>query len=112
MSFRLLLDEDIDLQLASALRNAGCDAVHVQEIERKGKSDSQQLEFAIKEKRAAFTHNRYDFVQLHNQYVKDSIEHFGIIVAKRCLFSVLYRRILLLMEEETPESIMNCLKFI
>jgi predicted nuclease of predicted toxin-antitoxin system len=44
---KLLLDEDVHLGLASALRKRGYDATHVQELARTGRSDREQMEYAI-----------------------------------------------------------------
>ncbi|MEI6430330.1 MAG: DUF5615 family PIN-like protein [Pseudanabaena sp. ELA607] len=38
---KLLLDEDVQLDLASALRKRGYEATHVQELGRKGRSDRE-----------------------------------------------------------------------
>ncbi len=38
---KLLLDEDVHFNLASALRKRGYDAIHVQELDRKGLSDRE-----------------------------------------------------------------------
>jgi predicted nuclease of predicted toxin-antitoxin system len=46
MKIALLIDEDVHSGLAHALRKRGYDAVHAQELDRKGRSDSQQLRFA------------------------------------------------------------------
>jgi predicted nuclease of predicted toxin-antitoxin system len=44
---KLLLDEDVQLDLASALRKRGYEAIHVQELGRKGRSDREQIEYAV-----------------------------------------------------------------
>ncbi|MBI2559710.1 MAG: DUF5615 family PIN-like protein, partial [Planctomycetes bacterium] len=43
MKIKLFLDEDVPLAVALALRKRGYDVVHVQELGRKGKPDSEQL---------------------------------------------------------------------
>lgn len=55
MKIKLLLDEDTQLVLAQALRKRGYDAIHIQESDRKGLSDSQQLQYAIVSERCFFT---------------------------------------------------------
>jgi hypothetical protein len=50
MKIELLLDEDVYSGLAHALRKRGYDVIHAQELDRKGKSDSDQLLFAIQHK--------------------------------------------------------------
>jgi predicted nuclease of predicted toxin-antitoxin system len=43
----LLLDEDVRVLLADILRQRGYDAVHVLEVGRGGKSDPEQLAYAV-----------------------------------------------------------------
>jgi len=77
MKLKLFLDEDIHNGLSHALRQRGFDVVHAQDLERKGKSDSQQLAFAVQEERCLVTFNVRDFVLLHNQYAGQNKEHWG-----------------------------------
>lgn len=46
-TIKLLLDEDVWVGLAEALREDGVDVVTVTELGRKGLSDEEQLAFAI-----------------------------------------------------------------
>ena len=65
MKLKLFLDEDIHTGLSHALRQRGFDVVHAQDLKRKGKSDSEQLAFAVQEERCFMTFNVRDFVNLH-----------------------------------------------
>lgn len=56
-SISLLLDEDVRPLIAEILRERGYDVIHVFEFDRGGRSDSEQLGFAVTEKRAILTHN-------------------------------------------------------
>ena len=56
----LLLDEDVRPLLAEILRQRGCDAVHVLEVGRGGKSDPEQLAYAVSQGRVMLTHNIRD----------------------------------------------------
>ncbi|NIA12073.1 MAG: hypothetical protein GWP10_20705 [Nitrospiraceae bacterium] len=47
MKVKLFLDEDVHSGLAHALRKRGYNVIHAQELDRKGRSDSDQLLFAI-----------------------------------------------------------------
>lgn len=49
MKVKLFLDEDVHFALAITLRKRGYDVIHAQELQRKGKSDDEQLSYAIKE---------------------------------------------------------------
>jgi len=90
----LLLDEDIQIALATALRKRGVDALHVQELERKGMTDFEQLIFAAHEQRCFVTYNVKDFVILHNNFVNAGREHWGIFVSKQLAIGELLRRLL------------------
>jgi predicted nuclease of predicted toxin-antitoxin system len=80
---KLLLDEDVYLQLSIALRRRNYDVIHVQECNRKGFSDIEQLNYAIEEERCIITFNIKDYILLHNKYNNENIEHFGIIVTPK-----------------------------
>jgi len=80
VKIRFFLDEDVHAELSHVLRKRGFDVLHAQELERKGKTDREQLDFAIKEKRCIFSFNVRDFVILHNQFLRENREHEGIIV--------------------------------
>ena len=82
MKVKLFLDEDIHFALAIALRKRGYDVIHAQELQRKGKSDDEQLSHATKEKRCLFSFNVKDFVLLHNKYAQNRWEHYGVILSK------------------------------
>jgi predicted nuclease of predicted toxin-antitoxin system len=64
----LLLDEDVRPLLAEILRQRGYDAVHVLDLERTGKTDAEQLEFAVSQQRSILTHNIRDFLGLDRRY--------------------------------------------
>jgi len=55
MKIELLIDEDVHSGLANALRRRGYDAIHAQELDRKGRSDSEQLRLASEQGRCLFT---------------------------------------------------------
>ena len=47
MKIELFLDEDVHSGLAHALRKRGYDAIHAQELERKGRSDNDEEPFRV-----------------------------------------------------------------
>jgi uncharacterized protein with PIN domain len=65
MKIRLYLDEDVDVALASALRQRGIDVLTTQEAGKRQQTDEAQLEYAVQAGRVFFTHNRGDFARLH-----------------------------------------------
>jgi len=76
MKIKLFLDEDVQVALAQALRKRGYDVVHAQELNFKGKSDSAQLRYAVKQKRCLLSYNVKDFVLEHNEYILERKKPF------------------------------------
>ncbi len=104
MKIELYLDEDVHSGLAHALRKRGYDAIHAQELDRKGRSDLDQLRFAVQQKRCLFTFNVKDFVILHNQHAKKQQEHWGIIVSKQLPFRETMSKLLSLLQRTAKET--------
>ena len=86
MKIKLYLDEDVPLAFAQALINRGVNVVTTQQEKNKGKSDLEQLNYATKDGRTILTHNKRDFMILHNEYLRRGKEHAGIILYKVSLF--------------------------
>lgn len=78
---RLYLDEDVFSAVALGLRRRGFDVVTTIEAANRERSDFEQLEFAVAERRCLFTFNRGDFANLHTQRIAAGQHHFGIVVA-------------------------------
>lgn len=70
-------DEQFPLPVVRYLRELGHDVLTVQEAGKAGQGipDDEVLAFAITQKRAVLTLNRYDFARLH----RNSTSHFGIV---------------------------------
>ena len=112
MQIQLLLDEDVHATLAPALCKRGFDAVHIQEINRKGYSDRDQLEFAVTQGRCLLSFNVRDFVILHNEFVATTQEHYGILVSPQLPIGVALRRVLVILNTRTAEQLQNQLQFL
>lgn len=112
MKVKLFLDEDVHSALAIALRKRGYDVIHAQELQGKGKSDDEQLSYAIKEKRCLFSFNVKDFVLLHNKYVQNRWEHYGIMISKQLTVGETMRRLLKILQIFSQASIKNRLEFL
>lgn len=109
---RLLLDENVHERLAEALRQRGFDAVTANEVGRKGRPDSEQLEFAISQGRALLTFNVVDYERLAIEYFQKNREHFGIIVSPQRDFRYLVRKVLKLLQERQAEDLKNQLIYL
>jgi hypothetical protein len=112
MNLRLLLDEDVHLGLAAALRKRGYDVVHVGEKGRLGGSDNAQFEYALKTNRCFVTFNVGDFVQLHNRWMEAGLEHHGIVVSRQVPIGEALRRLLVLLNAQNASSIRGQLLFL
>ncbi len=103
----LYIDEDVRLMLAEILRNRGYNAAHVLELNREGKSDEEQFEYAVKHGMAILTYNIGDFSILYKAYAEGNKTHYGIIVSEQLPFSELLRRALKFLSSNTAESLLN-----
>jgi len=112
MKLKLFLDEDVHTGLAHALRQRGFDVVHAQDLKRKGKSDSEQLALAVQEERCLVTFNIMDFILLHNQYVGQNKEHWGIIVSKQMPIGETLKRLLKKVGLATQTDFKNRIDFL
>jgi hypothetical protein len=112
MKIQLLIDEDVHSGLAHALRKRGYDVIHAQELDRKGRSDSDQLGFAIEQGRCLFTFNVKDFVILHKERAKSGQAHWGIIVSKQLPIRETMSRLLRLLRLTDKATMKNRLEFL
>ena len=112
MKVKLFLDEDVHSGLSNALRKRGYDVYHAQELDGKGRSDSEQLAFAVQNQRCLFTFNVKDFVILHNLYVKNHQDHWGIIVSKQIPLRETLNRTLRLLQKFSKETLKNRIEFL
>lgn len=62
------------------MRRYGYDAVNVQERGQRGKSDEEQLEYAVDDNRILVTFNMRDFYRIHNEWLEAGRPHRGILV--------------------------------
>jgi len=108
----LFLGEDIWLGLASTLREQGFDVIHVNDIDRKGLSDSEQLAYAAQNGRALLTHNAKDFVTLAVSYFFDERPHAGIIISTQLEKGELTRRALNLLTTLSREEVSGTIRFL
>jgi len=104
---RLLLDEDVRPILGEILRHRGYDVIHVLELERTGKTDAEQLQYAISQQRAILTHNVRDFIILDRQYRQNGKEHFGILLSDQIPMRELLQRSLRFLGRRAAEDVKN-----
>ena len=107
MSIRLLLDEDVPILLAVALRERGFDALHVTEAGLSGATDPTVFEWGIQEARAIVTHNTKHFLPLVQRAAEAERDHFGLLPAAQLPFGELLRRALRAVRGRSAEDLKN-----
>jgi hypothetical protein len=103
----LLLDEDVRPKLGEILRQRGYDAVHVLDAGRAGKSDADQLAYAVSQQRAILTHNVRHFRLLNQRYHEDGRQHFGVLLSAQVPLRDLLRRSLRFLGRHTADDVRN-----
>ena len=78
----------------------------------KGKSDNDQLEYAISEQRTILTFNSKDFIIFYNDFYSENKKHYGIIVSSQCNFKETYRCVIKLLNSVTAENMMDAIVFL
>jgi len=104
---KLHLNEHISPRLADQLRKYGFDVVSSQEARILSETDSQQLAQAVIEERAIVTFNVVDFVSLHNEYLSEGKEHWGIIFSSQESIHILRHRLLRLLNSTSADQLKN-----
>src|SRR4051794_5219883 len=82
-ALRAYLDEDVDVLLAPLLAAHGIDCLTSVAAGNLGRTDEEQLTFAMQESRVLVTHNRVDFEDLAVAWWQQQRTHAGVILAVR-----------------------------
>ncbi len=109
---KLHLNENLSPRLASELRKYGFDVVASQETDMLSTPDDVQLAHAASEHRAILTFNVGDFAILHEQYMTEGKEHWGIILSNREPIGELLRRILRLLNSASADELRNQIRWL
>ena len=112
MRIRVYLDEDIPFSFAQALLNRGVDVLQTQLVGNTGKTDSEQLEYAIAKGRTILTHNKKHFILLHNEFLHSDRSHKGIIITDQLPVGMLLKRFMRLWFSLSAEDMNNRLEFL
>jgi hypothetical protein len=103
----LLLDEDVRPMLGEILRQRGYDTIHVLDAGRAGKSDAEQLAYAVSQQRTILTHNIRHFRLLNQKYHEEDRQHFGILLSAQVPLRDLLRRALQFLGRHTANELRN-----
>lgn len=109
---KLYIDEDLTDRLAVTLRSRRYDAVSAHEVNMRGKTDKEQLEYAIKHNCVILTRNIKHFVNLQREYYKNGLPHDGILVTDYLPLKELIRRITKFLNEKHQDEMKNCLEWL
>ena len=106
------LDEDVDVLVASLLHSRGFEATTAKQAGQLGKTDVEQLEYAISQKAAILTHNRNDFAALAQEYFSREGKHYGIIIAVRHPYGKIVGRLVSILNTTTADEMENQIIYI
>lgn len=109
---RLYLDEDVNVLIAQLLRARGFDVATTREDSQLGKSDSEQLAYAVNQGRTLLTHNRIDFEALAQAYFAAGQMHCGMIFAVRRPPPQILQRLLVILNNVTADEMHNQVRYI
>jgi hypothetical protein len=108
----LYFDEDVSVGIVENLRTRGFDVLSVRDAGARGKSDDDQMLYAVSQRRAIVTHNRVDFEKQHAKLLENGMNHYGVIVAKRRKDAEVVTKLLALLDSVTAEEMKNQLRYI
>lgn len=108
----LYFDEDVSAGIVENLRTRGFDVLSARDADALGKSDDEQMLYAVSQRRAMFTHNRVDFEKQHTKFLESGMNHHGVIIAKRRRDAEVVSKLLALLDTMTAEEIQSQLRYI
>ena len=112
---RLYVDEDAsEHAVIRGLRDRGFDLLTVQEADRLGLDDEEQLDFASEMDRAIYTFNIRDFAVLHREYLERGENHAGIVAIPRQRYAIgeKIRRLAALLSTTQTEDMRNQMEYL
>ena len=108
----LYFDEDVSVGIVENLRTRGFDVLSARDANALGRSDDEQMLYAVSQRRAVVTHNRVDFEKQHKKFLENGMNHYGVIVAKRRKDADVVDKLLTLLDAVTAEEMKNQLRYI
>jgi predicted nuclease of predicted toxin-antitoxin system len=107
-SLRIYVDESVNVTVAEGLKRRGINAFSAKDLGKLGITDEEQLETAVQNKAAIFTHDA-DFLRIAAE-----TNHWGIIYVHQQKISVgeCIKKLKVLAETTRPEEIRNKIIFL
>ncbi len=106
------IDENMHVLVPSYLRTRGFDAINARDTGMRGRSDRDQFVFAIANERVIVTHDRIDFLELHDEWLTANRAHCGIILTAVRPPAEIARRIADLLNRLTADELKNGLFYV
>ena len=103
----LLLDADVHVPAAGALRLRGFDVLTVWELGRETMPDDAQLAWAADQGRCLVPFNIGDFSRLHVRWIEEGRHHAGIVVSPQVPLRECLRRCCLLLNRYSPNMLVD-----
>ena len=108
----LYVDENMHALVPTYLRSRGFDAIHARDVGMKGASDREQFRYAIAHERVIVTHDRMDFLALHEEWLGGNLRHCGIILTGVRPPAEIAQRVAALINKLTADEIANGLFYV
>lgn len=105
-------DEDVNVLVTELVRSQNFRALSVNQVNRKGKSDADQLDFATENGYAILTHNRRDFEELAREYFINQRTHGGIIISVQRPPRKIVEKLFEVLDDLTADEMINRLIYI
>jgi len=106
------LDEDVSRLVADLIRARGFAITTTQEAGQGGRSDEEQLNYAVGRGMTLVTHNRADFELLASRYFNSGVKHYGIVIAVQRPAHEIARRLLVILDQVTADEIENQIRYV
>ena len=106
------LDEDVSALIGDLIRARGFAITTTHEAGQRGKSDAEQLIYAVGRRATLVTHNRTDFELLARDYFNSGRKHHGIVIAVRRPAHEIARRLLVILNHVTADEIEDQIRYV
>lgn len=111
-TIHLYFDEDVSAGVVENLRTRGFDVLSARDAGTLGRSDDEQMLYAVSQRRAIVTPNRVDFEKQHRKFLESGLKHYGVIIAKRRRDTEVVAKLLELLDSVAAEEMQNQLRYI
>jgi predicted nuclease of predicted toxin-antitoxin system len=105
-------DEDVSTLVAELVRARGFAVTTTHEAGQGGRSDEEQLNYAVSRRTTLVTHNRADFERLARQFFNSGMKHYGIVIAVQRPPHDIARRLLIVLDHVTADEIEDQIRYV